>query len=73
MKGCRAIDDDDDDDDDDKDKGVILDPTIRFEMHEQQPQEIVGRKDPGKHVVLSKEAREDQGSARSGWMIYRDE
>ncbi|KAJ4436704.1 hypothetical protein ANN_16836 [Periplaneta americana] len=22
-----------------KDKGVILDPTIRFEMHEQQPQE----------------------------------
>ncbi|KAJ4435546.1 hypothetical protein ANN_18162 [Periplaneta americana] len=24
-----------------KDKGVILDPTIRFEMHEQQPQEVV--------------------------------
>ncbi|KAJ4447595.1 hypothetical protein ANN_09602, partial [Periplaneta americana] len=24
-----------------KDKGVILDPTIRFEMHEQQPQEYV--------------------------------
>ncbi|KAJ4433500.1 hypothetical protein ANN_15804 [Periplaneta americana] len=23
-----------------KDKGVILDPTIRFEMHEQQPQEV---------------------------------
>ncbi|KAJ4438630.1 hypothetical protein ANN_14577, partial [Periplaneta americana] len=24
-----------------KDKGVILDPTIRFEMHEQQPQEVL--------------------------------
>ncbi|KAJ4436728.1 hypothetical protein ANN_16860 [Periplaneta americana] len=27
-----------------KDKGVILDPTIRFEMHEQQPQEYSERK-----------------------------
>ncbi|KAJ4427626.1 hypothetical protein ANN_25274 [Periplaneta americana] len=27
-----------------KDKGVILDPTIRFEMHEQQPQEMRGPK-----------------------------
>ncbi|KAJ4435257.1 hypothetical protein ANN_23835 [Periplaneta americana] len=26
-----------------KDKGVILDPTIRFEMHEQQPQELYPR------------------------------
>ncbi|KAJ4426359.1 hypothetical protein ANN_27173 [Periplaneta americana] len=26
-----------------KDKGVILDPTIRFEMHEQQPQENIAR------------------------------
>ncbi|KAJ4438022.1 hypothetical protein ANN_13961 [Periplaneta americana] len=24
-----------------KDKGVIPDPTIRFEMHEQQPQEVL--------------------------------
>ncbi|KAJ4431711.1 hypothetical protein ANN_20313 [Periplaneta americana] len=27
-----------------KDKGVILDPTIRFEMHEQQPQEVCREK-----------------------------
>ncbi|KAJ4431114.1 hypothetical protein ANN_19709 [Periplaneta americana] len=27
-----------------KDKGVILDPTIRFEMHEQQPQEMCREK-----------------------------
>ncbi|KAJ4425443.1 hypothetical protein ANN_28058 [Periplaneta americana] len=27
-----------------KDKGVILDSTIRFEMHEQQPQEVCGEK-----------------------------
>ncbi|KAJ4435562.1 hypothetical protein ANN_18178 [Periplaneta americana] len=27
-----------------KDKGVILDPTIRFEMHEQQPQELCREK-----------------------------
>ncbi|KAJ4427324.1 hypothetical protein ANN_24944 [Periplaneta americana] len=28
-----------------KDKGVILDPTIRFEMHEQQPQETLNNLD----------------------------
>ncbi|KAJ4437752.1 hypothetical protein ANN_13690 [Periplaneta americana] len=27
-----------------KDKGVIRDPTIRFEMHEQQPQEVCREK-----------------------------
>ncbi|KAJ4439171.1 hypothetical protein ANN_15128 [Periplaneta americana] len=27
-----------------KDKGVILDPTVRFEMHEQQPQEVCREK-----------------------------
>ncbi|KAJ4446384.1 hypothetical protein ANN_13080 [Periplaneta americana] len=40
-----------------KDKGVILDPTIRFEMHEQQPQEVVVITEDVQNVYLLLEYR----------------